>query len=54
MDPLLEKAIAEAHASAPQDEIPLHFLEVNHFTFTEGPVRVMRWPVTGPERGKFF
>lgn len=47
MDPLLEKAIAEAYASAPQDVIPLHALEVNHFTFTE-PVRVIRWPVERP------
>jgi hypothetical protein len=54
MDPLLEKAIAEAYASAPQGEIPLHSLEVNHFTFTEGPARVMRWPVTGPEPDRFL
>ena len=52
MDPLLEQAIAEAYASAPQDVIPLHTLEVNHFTFTE-PVRICRWPVDGPEPERF-
>ena len=53
MDPLLEKAIAEAYASAPQDTISLHSLEINHCTFTE-PVRVLRWPVTGPEPERFL
>ena len=52
MDPLLEKALAEADASAPQDRISLHALEVNHYTFTD-PVRVIRWPVTGPEPDRF-
>ena len=53
MDPLAEQALAEAYACAPQDVIVLHSLEVNHFTFTE-PVRVIRWPVTGPEPERFI
>jgi hypothetical protein len=52
MNELLEKAIAEAYASAPQDVIALHSLEVNHPTFTK-PVRVIRWPVAGPEPERF-
>jgi hypothetical protein len=52
MDPLLERAIAEAYASAPQDTIPLHSLEVNHPSFTD-PVRVIRWPGDTPEPTRF-
>lgn len=47
-DDLLKRAIAEAYASAPQDKIPLDTLEILHPTFTE-PLRVVRWPITGPE-----
>jgi hypothetical protein len=41
---LLDQAIAEAYASAPQDTIVLHTLEINHHTLTT-PIRVVRWPV---------
>ena len=49
---LLDEAIAEAYASAPQDVIVLHSLEINHKSFTS-PARVMRWPVTDNEPEKF-
>jgi hypothetical protein len=49
----MEASIAEAYASAPQNAIVLHALEVNHPTFTE-PVRVIRWPVAGPEPEMFL
>jgi hypothetical protein len=49
---LLEAALKEAYASAPQDEIILHALEINHRSFTE-PIRVIQWPVTGPEPDRF-
>ncbi len=52
MNELLQQAIAEAYASAPQDEIILHALEINHRSFTQ-PVRVIRWPVSGPEPERF-
>ncbi len=52
MNELLQAAIAEAYASAPQDEIALHALEVNHYTFS-APIRVIRWPVTDEEPEKF-
>jgi hypothetical protein len=44
---LLAKALAEAYASAPKGQIPLDTLELNHPNFTQ-PIRVVRWPVTGP------
>lgn len=43
-----DAAIAEAYASAPQDRIVLHTLEINHRSFPE-PVRAVRWPVTDNE-----
>lgn len=49
---LLEAAIAEAYASAPQDTIVLHTLELNHKSFTQ-PARVVRWPVTDNEPAVF-
>jgi hypothetical protein len=42
----------EAYASAPQNEIVLHSMEVNHKTFTE-PFRVIRWPIAGEEPVRF-
>lgn len=53
MDDLLKTALDEAYASAPQDKIPLDTLEINHPTFTE-PMRVVRWPVLGPEPDIFY
>jgi hypothetical protein len=52
MDALLEKAIAEAYASAPQNVIILHAIEINHPAFSE-PARVIRWPVTDNEPTRF-
>jgi hypothetical protein len=52
MNELLQQAIAEAYASAPQDEIVLHTLEINHKSFTQ-PIRVVRYPVSGPEPERF-
>jgi hypothetical protein len=49
----LQEAIDEAYASVSYDEIPLHGLEINHPSFTE-PLRVIRWPVTGPEPDGFM
>lgn len=48
----VEQALAEAYASAPQELIILDTLEVNHRTFDE-PIRLVRWPVTGPEPDRF-
>jgi hypothetical protein len=48
----LQEAIEEAYASANLDIIPLHALEINHAAF-DVPLRVMRWPLTGPEATKF-
>jgi hypothetical protein len=48
----LREAIEEAYASVSYDEIPLHGMEINHPSFTE-PLRVIRWPVTGPEPDYF-
>lgn len=48
MDSIWENAIAEAYASAPQDTIVLHALEINHPSFTQ-PVRVVNYPVSSPE-----
>ena len=45
MNDLLQKAIAEAYASAPVEVQMLHTLELNHKSFTQ-PARVIRWPVT--------
>lgn len=45
---LLQQALAEAYASAPQDKIPLDTIEIDHATFTQ-PLRVVRWPLLGPE-----
>lgn len=44
----VEQALAEAYASAPQDLIVLDTLEIHHRTFDE-PIRIVRWPVTGPK-----
>lgn len=44
----IEAALKEAYASAPQDLIPLDTLEVYHRSF-DTPIRVVRWPITGPE-----
>jgi hypothetical protein len=52
MDTTLKKAIEEAYASAPQDVIALHSLEINHKTFTD-PIRIIRWPVVGPASERF-
>ena len=49
---LLEAAMREAYASAPENVIILHSLEVHHHTFTE-PIRVIRWPITGNEPTEF-
>ena len=48
----LQEAMDEAYASAPSDLIPLHAMELNHPAFDE-PLRLIRWPVTGPEMTKF-
>jgi hypothetical protein len=52
MDGLLKQAIEEAYASAPQDVVALHSLEINHKTFTD-PIRLIRWQVVGQEPEKF-
>lgn len=52
MDPLLEEAIAEAYASAPQDVHILHTVEIHHRTFT-APVRLVRHPLEGPKPREF-
>jgi hypothetical protein len=44
----LQEAMDEAYASAPSDSIPLSAMEINHPAFTQ-PLRVVRWPVSGPE-----
>jgi hypothetical protein len=49
----LQEAAEEAYASATNVDIPLHAMEVNHPNFTQ-PLRVIRWPVTGPEPDKFI
>lgn len=49
---LLQQAIAEAYASAPQTEVILHTLEINHRSF-EQPIRVVRWPVTSEQPERF-
>lgn len=49
----LDEAIAEAYASAPDDEIIYDALEIDHPTFNV-PARVVNWPVTGPEPDKFL
>jgi hypothetical protein len=51
-DERLRLITEEAYVSAPSDEIVLHSLEVVHKTFTE-PIRVVRWPVAGPEPERF-
>lgn len=52
MDKLtLERAIAEAYASAPAEVQVLHTLEINHRAFTQ-PARVARWPLE-PEPRRF-
>lgn len=48
----MQQALDEAYASAPAGEIVLHALEINHQSFKE-PIRVIRWPITGPEPEKF-
>lgn len=49
---LLQKAIAEAYASAPVDVQMLHTIELNHKSFTQ-PARVARRPVE-PELRRFL
>lgn len=49
---LVEQALAEAYATAPQDIIILDTLEVHHRTFNE-PMRVVRWPITGEKPDTF-
>jgi len=49
----LKEAIEEAYASAPDNVIALHALEIDHPSFTE-PARVVNWPVTGPEPEEFW
>ncbi|SBV91611.1 conserved hypothetical protein [uncultured Desulfovibrio sp.] len=44
----LDEIIREAYASAPQDTIVLHTLEILHPAFDK-PARVCRWPITGEE-----
>ena len=51
-EPTIEEAMAEAYATAPVDIVLLHTLEISHPSF-EIPVRVARWPVTGPEPETF-
>lgn len=51
--PTPEEALKEAYASAPQDLVVLDTLEVYHRTF-DIPIRVVCWPVTGPEPDKFM
>lgn len=48
----MDAAIAEAHASAPQNVIILCALEINHPAFTE-PCRLVCWPVTDEEPKRF-
>lgn len=50
---LLEEALNEAYASATVDIIVLHTVEIYHRTFDE-PLRIVRWPVEGPELTKFY
>lgn len=47
MSTMIEQALEEAYASAPQDLIVLDTIEVHHRTF-DVPIRVVRYPVTGP------
>jgi hypothetical protein len=51
--PGLREAIEEAYATVTSPDIPLHALEIDHPAFDE-PLRVIRWPVTGPEPTKFY
>ena len=48
----IEEAVKEAYASAPVDIVVLDTLEIWHRTFT-APVRVVRWPMEGPEPTEF-
>lgn len=50
---LMEEALAEAYASADQDIIPLLTVEIVHRSFEE-PVRLLRWPLSGPEPEEFY
>lgn len=52
MNDLLQKAVAEAYASAPVEVQMLHTLELNHKSFTQ-PARVARWPLE-PEPRRFM
>jgi len=49
----LEEAIAEAYASAPDDDVVYDALEIDHPAFI-APARVVNWPVTGPEPERFM
>lgn len=48
IDPTIVDAIEEAYASAPADVVVLEALEIHHRTFLS-PVRIVRWPVLGPQ-----
>lgn len=51
---LLEEARLEAYASATHGDVILHAVELNHPVFRgQDPIRVIRWPVVGPEPQKF-
>lgn len=52
MNEVLEEAIREAYAAAPADTIPLDTLELWHKSL-EIPIRVVRWPIEGPEPTQF-
>lgn len=49
----IQEAIAEAYAHAPKDLIILDAVEIDHPSFVH-PLRVVRWPVTGPEPESFW
>jgi hypothetical protein len=50
----LQEAMEEAYASVAADNpIPLHAMEIDHPAFS-GPLRVIRWPVAGPEPERFL
>lgn len=52
MNSNLEAAIREAYATAPVDTVVLYTMEIRHETLSE-PVRVVRWPMSGPEPDEF-
>lgn len=40
-DPLMEQALEEAYASCPSEIVILDTLQIDHETFTDGPVRIV-------------